>query len=330
MPSLPIGRRASVRVRLPAGSVSTDVVGTITAVDEHTVTLRRRDGSTVRLLRRDVVAARLLADAGPPRRTDGEQLQRLAAVAWPAPVTEPLGDWLLRAAGGFTGRANSASISGDPGVPVAEALHSIQRFYARHELPARAQVVSGSRWESVFTGAGWQPAGGGAGAPHPGAVVLTATVAEALAACSPVDPVPVREQLSDEWLQRYSRTAAMLRAGEDLTAARQVLTGRAALQAGTVDAVGLAQLDAAPGQPALAVGRMVVTGAWASMACVEVDPGHRREGLGQRVVRTLLSWSQAHGARWCLLQMLPDNAAALALYASYGFREHSSYRYLSP
>jgi GNAT superfamily N-acetyltransferase len=330
VPSLPVGRRASVRVRLPGGSVSTDVVGTITTVDEHTLTLRRRDGSTERLLRADVVAVRLLADAGPPRRADGEQLQRLAATAWPAPVTEPLGDWLLRAADGFTGRANSASVHGSPGVPIAQALHCIERFYADRGLPARAQVVRGSPWEEVFAGASWRPAGGGPGAPYPGAVVLTASVADTLAVSSPVEAVPVREQLSVEWLGRYGRTAAMLTAGEDLTAAREVLGARGALQAGSVDSVGLAQLDAAPGEPAVAVGRMVVIGAWASMACVEVDPRRRGEGLGRRVVQTLLSWSRAQGARWCLLQTLPDNAAALALYSSYGFTQHSSYRYLSP
>jgi ribosomal protein S18 acetylase RimI-like enzyme len=75
---------------------------------------------------------------------------------------------------------------------------------------------------------------------------------------------------------------------------------------------------------------MVVTGAWSGMACVEVAPESRGAGLARRVVQTLFAWAQAQGARWCYLQMLPDNDAAQGLYGSYGFRHHSSYRYLSP
>ena len=44
-----------------------------------------------------------------------EALERAAARHWQAPETERLGEWLLRAAAGFTGRANSALPLGDPG-----------------------------------------------------------------------------------------------------------------------------------------------------------------------------------------------------------------------
>jgi ribosomal protein S18 acetylase RimI-like enzyme len=327
-------------MRLPADPVTstgstparhTDVVGVIVEADADAVTLRRRDGSLMRIDREAVAAVRLLAEAGPPRRTDPEQLQRMAAQGWPAPVSEPLGQWLLRAADGFTGRANSVSVHGDPGVPLPAALRRVRDFYAARGLPVRAQVVRDTPWDAAFLSAGWRPAGGQpSGGPHAGAVVLTATILDALATHPPVEPVPVLGELTSAWLWRYGRTAALLQSGADLSAARAVLGARQAREAGTVDALGLAQLDAGPGEPAAAVGRMVVTGAWAGMACVEVDPVARRSGLARRVVQTLMTWARERGARWCYLQTLPDNSAALSLYASYGFREHSSYRYLSP
>lgn len=338
-PSLPVGRRASVRMRASSstgaaagpGPRYTDVVGVIIASDPDAVTMRRRDASLVRIPRTEVVAVRLLADAGPPRRTDPEMLQLMAARGWPAPVIEPLGQWLLRAADGFTGRANSVSVHGDPGVPLPAALQRVEDFYARNALPARAQVVQHTTWDDAFTAAGWQPARGrGAAAPHAGAVVLTATMREALAIHPRPRSVPVHGEPTWPWLQRYGRTAALIAAGADLNAARAVLGAERALEAGSIDAIGFARLDAAPGQPAAAVGRMVVTGAWAGMACVEVDPDARRRGLARRVVHTLMAWAVERGARWCYLQTLPDNSAALSLYASYGFTEHSSYRYLSP
>ena len=50
------------------------------------------------------------------------ELEAVAAQGWRAPEEAPLGGWLLRAAEGFTGRANSALAVGDPGLPLADAL----------------------------------------------------------------------------------------------------------------------------------------------------------------------------------------------------------------
>ena len=60
-----------------------------------------------------------------PRPSDIEDLERAAALHWQAPEPERLGDWLLRAAEGFTGRANSALPLGDPGVPLPEAVAAV-------------------------------------------------------------------------------------------------------------------------------------------------------------------------------------------------------------
>src|SRR5438270_176346 len=46
-----------------------------------------------------------------------------------------LGEWLLRAAGGFTGRANSALAAGDPGMPLPQAVDQVCRWYAARGLP---------------------------------------------------------------------------------------------------------------------------------------------------------------------------------------------------
>ena len=55
-----------------------------------------------------------------------EDLERAAALHWQAPETEPLGEWRLRAAAGFTGRANSALPVGDPGLPLPEAVAAVE------------------------------------------------------------------------------------------------------------------------------------------------------------------------------------------------------------
>ena len=71
------------------------------------------------------------ARGGPdPRRTSADELEWAALPGWVA-LSEPLGEWTLRAGGGFTGRANSALAVGDPGVPLAEAADRVIAYARR-------------------------------------------------------------------------------------------------------------------------------------------------------------------------------------------------------
>jgi hypothetical protein len=82
-------------------------------------------------------------------------LEHECAEAWPALVDRPLGGWRMRAAGGFTGRANSTLTTGDPGVPVTSALARTVEFAAENGIRPCAHVVVGSPVEAEIAGAGW-------------------------------------------------------------------------------------------------------------------------------------------------------------------------------
>ncbi len=69
---------------------------------------------------------------------------------------------------------------------------------------------------------------------------------------------------------------------------------------------------------------------WVGFRSLEVQPDHRRRGLGLALMDALLDWGAEHGATTAYLQVLGDNAPALALYQRLGFREHHRYRYLTP
>jgi ribosomal protein S18 acetylase RimI-like enzyme len=84
------------------------------------------------------------------------------------------------------------------------------------------------------------------------------------------------------------------------------------------------------GTPVVAIGRVVVTGEWAGLACVEVLPEARRKGLARRVVDTSLAWAVERGADKAYLQTMRSNVAALALYEAYEFADHHDYRYVQP
>lgn len=308
-----VGHRIVVRYALggpgpSGGPAMTDVIGRVRAVDETAVTVERRDGRTQVVALADIVAWKPVPEQPLRRRraldTDAAELTRIASRGWPAIESVRLGEWELRTSGRFTGRANSVAVHGDPGLPFAEALDHVREFYASHDAPALAQVVVGSADEPAFAGAGWVPMSGY----HGGAVVQVADLDPAYDA----DPgARIAATADDDWLTNYGRV-------NDPVAARAVLEGPA-----TVGFVSI-------GTPAVAIGRVVVTGEWAGLACVEVSPEHRRQGLARRIVETSLAWAVERGADKAYLQTMRSNHAAIALYRPYGFVDHHDYRYLEP
>src|SRR5947209_20619996 len=68
---------------------------------------------------------------GPGRRATGmdpciSAFERMSARHWQATEQACLGGWLLRAAGGFSGRANSALPLGEPGMPAERAVDAVE------------------------------------------------------------------------------------------------------------------------------------------------------------------------------------------------------------
>jgi len=80
----------------------------------------------------------------------------------------------------------------------------------------------------------------------------------------------------------------------------------------------------------VARGRAAVDGDWLGLHGVLVDPAHRRRGLARAVVSALLEWGAERGATTAWLHVESDNAAAVALWESAGFRTHHHHRYVRP
>lgn len=300
-------RHETGRVGPSGGPEMTDVIGHVLAVNETSVTIEQRDGLH-RVVALDTVVTWKPVPPRPVRRRrataiDPEDLTRITSRGWPAIESVPLGEWELRAAGRFTGRANSVAATGSPGIAFDDAEARVRAFYAEHGMPALAQVVVGSSQERQFAELGWVPKEGYRG----GALVQVADLASSYRADPEARVSPVAD---DDWLASYGRV-------DDAAAARAVMEGPA--QVGFV----------AIGTPAVAIGRVVVTGEWAGLAAVEVRPDARRQGLARRIVETSLAWAVEHGADKAYLQTMRSNSAALALYAPYGFVDHHDYIYLS-
>ncbi len=102
------------------------------------VAITRKSGESVRILESSLVAGKVVPAAPARRRGPAASFAELAAVtarAWQPVESEPLGAWRLRAAGGFTRRANSVLPLGDPGLPPGEAFERIEQWYGSGTCP---------------------------------------------------------------------------------------------------------------------------------------------------------------------------------------------------
>jgi ribosomal protein S18 acetylase RimI-like enzyme len=83
-----------------------------------------------------------------------------------------------------------------------------------------------------------------------------------------------------------------------------------------------------PDGAVMAIARSALDEGWLGITAVEVEPAHRRRGLGTHLLRGLLEHGAARGAHSAYLQVEDTNLGAQALYQRVGFTVHHTYRYL--
>lgn len=251
------------------------------------------------------------------------EVERIAALGWRGLDEAGLGSWPLRAAGGFTGRSNSALVLGDP--PAGDWIGELQRWYAERGLPPMAQIpMPGAEpIDTALAEAGWRardlvqfltgdirmvrdlsPSG------RLDDMVLDDTVLDVT--------VRLENEPDDAWLAGYQYR------GDDLPPlARRVLCQ----SAGQAQLCFASVRDPAAPESVLAVARGALAEGWLGITAVTVGSAHRRMGLGTRLMSELARWGADRGGRAIYLQVAADNAPALTLYAGLGFYHHHDYRY---
>ncbi|MEU3723793.1 GNAT family N-acetyltransferase [Streptomyces sp. NPDC031705] len=306
-----VGKRVSVRRVEEGGSAApsfADTVGVLTSWTGGVLTITRKDGVSVHIAESSLVAGKTVPPAPARRRGPAasfEELARITARAWQPLESEPLGEWTLRAAAGFTRRANSALALGDPGIPVGEALERVTSWYAERGLPAYVQAATGAAGTQELLCAELERRGW----------VNEVSAQVRIGALAPVgdldadgvDAVRLTREPDEEWLARYGRV-------RDPEPARRVLVEG--------PSVWFASLGGGR-----AIGRLVVDGRWAGFAAVTVAPEHRRRGLARAVMTALARRALEEGASAAWLQVEADNPAARALYDGMGFTTHHAYHH---
>ena len=221
--------------------------------------------------------------------------------ATPGLVRSRLGDWNLRGGAGATGRANSTTAHGDPGIAIGEAVDRVEAFYEQRDVPATFQV-----WDET-----------------PAAVIAeldqrTYTqepTTEVMAA--PLDAVLGRlshprlaVRVDDTVPEAFARSLAAERLREVTNTGLRARFG-VAFDRETDLGVGMAVLD-----PPLV-----------GLFSIKTLADRQGQGAGGAVVRALLDGLAGEHCHTVWLQVETDNTRALGWYQRLGFTTRTRYRY---
>jgi len=269
-----------------------------------------------------------------------ETLELACADAMPPVTEDKIGDWRLRAAGGFTGRANSALAVGDPGIGVGRALSKVREFALRHGIAPVAQAIEGSPVAEEIAAAGWVRNTGHA------AGWLVSVQTGPLGSPEPdgaggAPDIPVLAEPTPGWWELAVGNARPSGPQRQVLATGDVGFGVASV---TADVVGNVTTDlpsdhttavttidtAVTANVTVGAVRAAVAGGLLHVSRLAVRPGYRRRGLAKALMGACGPWAAERGASACVLQVSVDNAPALALYRELGFRESHRYSYWVP
>jgi ribosomal protein S18 acetylase RimI-like enzyme len=300
-----LGQRVAVRYRVGEADgrqLYSDVLGELVGVEDP-VRIRRENGDVVEMRRADVYRLSGIPPR-PARRADPLELEEIAGAGWQAPDSAWLGRWWLRAADGWTQRANSVLPLGDPGLPVDDAVRRARQWYAERGLPLRFQVAlpGAKELDAELDRAGLEAV----------STTLLQTASISAFAGEPPITVELADAPSDGWQAGYRSRGASLPA-----VALSVLTNAARPVFASIVEDG----------EHVAIARAVVDSGWLGITAVEVAESHRRRGLAGAVMRALATWGASNGARQAYLQVTADNTVALAFYERLGFTTHHRYHY---
>lgn len=320
------GMRVVVRRRIDQlGRGVTDALGDLVAIEADTISVRTRRG--VEIIDRGAVVAAKEVPPRPSRRgaphlaISMEDLEAIMAQGWPPLERARLGDWVLRAAAGFTGRANSVLPLGSPGVALSEAVDHCEGWYEERGLrrlfalfgPAGFAVQDDPLGRELLTRS-YEP--------FSSAAVMTAPT-RALPAETPhprggqvrLESVP-SPQWWDAWAATQDdRTNDVTAQG---SAARAVLTGSPEQLFASLEVDG----------GIVGIARVAFTRGWAGVFALHVAPEHRRTAVAGQLMGAAADAARSRGIRSLYMQVLKTNTPAQTLYEQLGFSIHHEYRYL--
>ncbi len=237
--------------------------------------------------------------------------ERAGLKAWPGIEVEWDGNWIRRAANGYTQRANSVQSfdpADDANAP-ARIEAAVAWFVARGIRPTfRVTPQASPQVIAALDDAGWITVDDS----HLFAMELGSMTA---------DP---RGQIYDLLDPSFLGIQKYLRGYSDDKLAKL----KAVLE--VVDGPGRGIVLYSPEGAPVASALMTIGDGIVITGNVITDTNQRRKGYGAAMMRTGLAWAKSAGATLAALNVAADNPAAQALYAGLGYSRQYDYTYRIP
>jgi len=304
-----IGARVTIRLREPRGGFR-DIVGVLQSFGEGVGELTNSKGEVLNFseseiaIWREVKALPDRAGTAAPYSLRINELEALSDATWPADEIQKIGKWRLRISDGFTMRANSvlptgAAPYGEPGLEIAKAVAEISEIYKQHGLTPTFTIPLPlyEELDSYLDQKGWQV--------KVGAEFLVNDIPNEVATPSSEFEIIYSDSPSRAWLEIQSDFAL-----ERIMRNYPATYTEIKVQGNTI-----------------ARGRIAIKGTWSLATRVFVAPEFRGRGIGNLLMRAMMSQARSGGATKIGLQVDEENGAALALYKAMGFRSHHTYNY---
>ena len=238
---------------------------------------------------------------------DPAVLEPIADRAWPARESSTLGGWRLNAADGWSMRSNACWPLAEPDREVEAAIDAAEAWFVSRGLPPRFKLTDGATSPDDLPKC----------LSRRGYADCKKTLVMVGPALGCADPAVVFFAAPDAGFEAVFTASA----GGNIEDARERLETLGRIPAPARFAC--LDIDSRPA----ALGACAVEGEWVGLFGMRTAPEHRRKGLARRVLRALLAEAGALGAVRAYLQVEADNAPAIALYETEGFRTAYAYRY---
>lgn len=236
-------------------------------------------------------------------------VEEISMNAWPSLRTVLYDGWVLRFAGGYTGRANSVNPIFGSSLDITDKTRHCEHLYWGEGQDCIFKISPAA-----------VPAGLDAFLAEQGYKKRAPTAVQTLDLDSIIMPgvsqLEGSANATTAWLHFYRRIAHV---DERYFSIMERMLHSIEPPACFVSVEDSGQVVAA--------GFAVVERGYVGLFDIASDPRVRNRGLGTDVVRHLLWWGKQNGARRAYLQVTHDNAPALHLYKKLGFEEKYSYWY---
>lgn len=237
------------------------------------------------------------------------QIEELALNAWQSLQTLVYDGWVLRFANGYTKRANSVNPIYESRLDAIKKIEQCEQLYRARNLDIVFKMTGATQPVNLDM----QLDARGYRRDSPTSVQL----ADLIGIDTPVDnSIVVTNSLTDAWLSDFMRLSgvnASRRATlEQMLCGSPLRNGFFALRRD---------------EQTIACGLGVVQNEFVGLFDIVTDANFRNRGNGQHLVKNILAWGKANGARTAYLQVMLNNPPALRLYAKLGFKEIYQYWY---